>query len=114
MPDGPRRKEVLQRTGPGEEGKAGLQRPRFAAAVAGTFGTQLGIAVVSFAGVLLTARVLGPAGRGDLAFLMTMSMLSATVALLGLDEANANFAGRHPEARRVLATNSLVLCLLLG
>jgi len=105
---------VPAQTGPDGDGKAAKQPPRFAAAAAGTFGTQLGIAVVSFGGVLLTARVLGPAARGDLAFLITMSMLTATVGLLGLDEANVNFAGRHPEERRALATNSLVLSLVLG
>lgn len=114
MPDGPRRKGGLERTRPVPPGKAAKRPPRFAAAASGTFGTQFGIAVVSFGGVLLTARVLGPAARGDLAFLVTMSMVSATVALMGLDEANVNFAGREPEARRALATNSLVLCLVLG
>jgi O-antigen/teichoic acid export membrane protein len=83
-------------------------------AALGTFGTQLGIAVVSFAGALITAHVLGPAGRGELTFLVTVSMLSATIGLLGVDDANVNFAGREPATRRALASNSVVLSLLLG
>lgn len=80
----------------------------------GTFGTQLGVAVLSFASVLVVARTLGPAGRGEVAFVITIAVLSSTLALLGVDEANINFAGRRPELRRALATNSLLLSLVLG
>lgn len=110
MVDGPRRKGVPEQTGD----EAAKRRPRFVAAAASTFGTQLGIAIVSFGGVLLTARILGPEARGDLAFLMTMSVLTATVGLIGLDEANVNFAGREPGTRPALATNSLILAFVLG
>jgi O-antigen/teichoic acid export membrane protein len=90
------------------------RRPRFVSAALGTLGTQLGIAVLSFLGVILVARALGPEGRGEVALLMTIAVLSSTLALLGVDEANVNFGALEPSARRALATNSLVLSLALG
>ena len=90
------------------------RKPRFVSAALGTLGTQLGIAVLSFVGVILVARVLGPAGRGEVALLMTIVVLSSTLALLGVDEANVNFGALEPAARRALATNSLILSLALG
>jgi O-antigen/teichoic acid export membrane protein len=88
--------------------------PGFRSAARATFGTQLGIAALSFVNVLVVARELGPVGRGQLALLITISMLTSTLGLLGLDEANVNFGGRHPEHRRALATNSLVLSTVVG
>ena len=69
---------------------------------------------MSFAGVLVVARSLGPSGRGDIAFLTTISVLTSNLGLLGIDEANVNFAGVQPALRRSLATNSLLLALLTG
>jgi O-antigen/teichoic acid export membrane protein len=88
--------------------------PRFGAAVRSTFGTQLAIAALSFVNILVVARELGPAGRGEVTLLMTISVLTSTFGLLGIDEANVNFAGRRPERRRSLATNSVVLAALVG
>jgi O-antigen/teichoic acid export membrane protein len=88
--------------------------PAFASAAVSTFGTQLAVAVLSFASVLVVARALGPAGRGEVALLTTISMLSSTVGLLGVDEANVNFAGTDPSLRRRLATNSLLLATGAG
>ena len=88
--------------------------PRFASAALGTMGVQLAIAVLGFANVLLVARTLGPSARGDVALLTTISMLTSTLALLGIDEANVNIAGREPGSRRALATNTVVLSALLG
>jgi O-antigen/teichoic acid export membrane protein len=86
----------------------------FATAVAATYGANVGAAVLSLVNVLITARALGPVGRGDLAFLTTIAMLTATLATLGVEEANANLAGSEPASRRALATNSLILALLQG
>jgi O-antigen/teichoic acid export membrane protein len=91
-----------------------LRQRSFAAAVAATYGANVGAALLSLANVIVTARALGPVGRGDLAFLTTIAMLSATLATLGIEEASANLAGTEPENRRALATNSLVLALLQG
>lgn len=88
--------------------------PRFANAAIATFATQLAVAALSFISVLVVARALGPAGRGDIALLTTIALLTSGLALLGVDEANVNLAGREPAARRALATNSLLFTVLLG
>ena len=44
----------------------------------------------------------------------TMAMLTATLASLGVEEANGNLAGTQPSLRRALATNSVLLALVVG
>ncbi|HWQ23590.1 MAG TPA: oligosaccharide flippase family protein [Gaiellaceae bacterium] len=84
-------------------------------AVAGlTYGTNLAVAVLSLANVVITARVLGPSGRGDVALMTTIAMLTASLAAFGIHEANANIGAAEPERRRSLATNSVLLALALG
>ena len=89
-------------------------RSSFAATAAATYGTNIAVAVLMFGNVLVTARSLGPTGRGQVALLTTIAVLSANLAALGLFEANANIGGREPEHRGRLATNSAVLAALLG
>jgi O-antigen/teichoic acid export membrane protein len=89
-------------------------RSSFAATAAATYGTNLAVAALMFGNVLVTARSLGPTGRGQVALLTTIAVLSANLAALGLFEANANIGGREPEHRGRLAANSAVLAMLLG
>lgn len=89
-------------------------RKSFTATAAATFGTNLGVAVISLLNVLVTARTLGPSGRGELALLTTIAILTASLAAFGVYEANANIGGREPAQRGALAANSLVLALALG
>lgn len=86
----------------------------FASAAAATYGTNMLAAVLSLANVLITARQLGPEGRGELAFLTTVAMLTAALSSLGVEEANGNLAATVPRARRVLAGNSVAFGLGLG
>lgn len=79
-----------------------------------TYGTQVAVAILSLANVLLVARVLGPAGRGQVAFLTTVAYLVSQLALLGVHQANANIGGREPEQRPSLATNSILFSMLVG
>ncbi|MGH2920757.1 MAG: hypothetical protein ACRDKU_01655, partial [Gaiellaceae bacterium] len=79
-----------------------------------TYGTQVAAAFLSLFSVLIVARALGAEGRGHVAFLTAITFLTANVATFGLQEANANFAASHPGARRALATNSVLLSLVLG
>lgn len=88
--------------------------PRFASAALTTLGTRISVAALSFVSILIVARVLGPAGRGDVAFLTTIAMVTSQLARLGIEEANVNIAGREPESRRALATNSVLLAVLGG
>lgn len=64
--------------------------------------------------MLITSRALGAVGRGEIAFLTTMALLSANVALLGVQEANANLAGVEPRSRPALLTNSILLAVAFG
>src|SRR5215208_3395499 len=89
-------------------------RKSFTATAAATFGTNVGVAVISLLNVLITARILGPGGRGELALLTTITILTASLAAFGLYEANANIGAREPGKRGALAANSLVLALGLG
>lgn len=88
--------------------------PPFARSAVLTYGTQVGAAFLSLLSVLIVARALGAEGRGSVAFLTAITFLTANLATFGLQEANANFAASDPRARRALATNSVLLSLLLG
>jgi O-antigen/teichoic acid export membrane protein len=90
------------------------QRRSAASATLITYGTNLAAAVLSLVNVLVISRALGPAGRGNVAFLTAMAWLTSSLASAGVEEANANLAASEPQHRRALATNSVVLALLLG
>jgi O-antigen/teichoic acid export membrane protein len=88
--------------------------PHFTSAALYTYATQLGAAALSLVNIVVVSRALGPTGRGDVAFLTTVPQLSANFVMLGVQEANANFAAAEPKLRRALATNSLLLAALFG
>jgi O-antigen/teichoic acid export membrane protein len=89
-------------------------RSTTASAAVITYGTNLAVAVLSLANVLVVSRTLGPGGRGSVAFLTAVAWFTSSIASAGVEEANANFAASEPNHRRALATNSLALALLLG
>src|ERR671936_1076554 len=93
---------------------AAPRRPRFAASAILTYTTSVSVAFISLLNVLITARYLGPSGRGQIALVMSIAGATSIVALLGLDQANVNLAGTDPAARRALATNLLLLAGVLG
>lgn len=92
----------------------GPRTGQFAFAALATYGTNLTIAVLSLGNVLIMAYALGPSGRGEVAFLMAMAALTAIVAMVSVQEANANLGGRDPSLRPRLATNSVLLAFVLG
>jgi O-antigen/teichoic acid export membrane protein len=79
-----------------------------------TWATSLAVGVLSLGNVLIVARGLGPTGRGQVAFLTTAAYLTSQLALLGVEQANINLASAKPRLRSSLATNSVILALLLG
>src|SRR4051794_38270276 len=79
-----------------------------------TYAAQAGAAFLSLVNVLAVARALGPAGRGDVAFLIAVAMLTSHVVSLSVQEANANLGASRPHARAALATNSVAFALILG
>jgi O-antigen/teichoic acid export membrane protein len=89
-------------------------QPGFARTATYTYGTQLAAASLSLVSVLIVARALGPEGRGQVAFLSAITLLTANLAAFGVQEANGNFAASEPGSRAALATNAVVLSLVLG
>jgi O-antigen/teichoic acid export membrane protein len=92
----------------------GARRGSFAAAALLTYGTNLSVSILSLANVLVVSRYLGPHGRGEVAFLITVATMTGQVASLSVQEANANIGGSEAHLRGRLATNSLVLAALCG
>lgn len=92
----------------------GVRRPSLTSSALATFGTSLAVAVVSLINVLIVARALGPAGRGNVAFLTTIAYITSQLALLGVEQANINLASSEPKARPALATNSAVFSVVFG
>jgi O-antigen/teichoic acid export membrane protein len=86
----------------------------FARAAFAGYATNLAAALLSLVNVLIVARALGPEGRGDIAFLITIALLCSNLASFGVQEANANMGGSQPLLRRVLAGNSVVFAAVFG
>jgi O-antigen/teichoic acid export membrane protein len=89
-------------------------RPPFLRSAATTYATTVGVASLSFFNVLITARVLGASGRGSVAFLTTVALLTSQLATFGIFQADANFAAREPRLSRSLAGTSLALSAIFG
>jgi O-antigen/teichoic acid export membrane protein len=79
-----------------------------------TLGSQVGIAALGLANVIVIGRALGPAGRGGVAFLTTVGFISCWLATLGVDQSVSNIGAVRPAARRALAANSVLLALVFG
>jgi len=89
-------------------------RPSFAGSVLLTYGASVLASFLSLVSVIFTSRALGPEGRGTLAFLTTVAMLTSQLSSLGVEEASANVVGREPQRRSALGTNAILLALGLG
>lgn len=87
---------------------------QFSQRAIGTFGTNIGVAVLSFLSVLITSRILGAVGRGDIAFWTTTAYLSAQAGAFGIGPASIVVAGRRPDDTGSIATTALFLSFGLG
>jgi O-antigen/teichoic acid export membrane protein len=97
------------------EGSNESRRPRtLVTAAIATYGTNIAAMVFSLANLVIVARTLGPTGRGQVAFLIAICSVAGMLASLGITDANANLGGRLPKALPRLATNSVLLSLVLG
>jgi O-antigen/teichoic acid export membrane protein len=79
-----------------------------------TYATNLAVAAISLLNVLVISRALGPEGRGEVAFLITVALVSATISTFGVQQASANLAGTEPRVRPSLATNALIFAFVNG
>ncbi len=103
--------------GDGEPGSVAETRsppPSLLSSVSWTFGTQATVAILALVNVLIVSRTLGPAGRGTVVFLTTISWLTSQIASMSVGQSVSNIPGRRPELRRALAGNAVLLSLALG
>ncbi len=83
-------------------------------AVGGTLGARVGASVLGFLAAIIAARALGPHGRAQLAVMIAVPGIFSVVGVLGLDNANARFAGRSHSAFRQLVRWAVAFSALAG
>lgn len=93
--------------GPSSEDTVAPRWLRFRTAVTLTFGARVAQAVAAFGIAAVSARELGPAGRGTVAVVLTIVTLFVQVGHLGLASAHSYYVARRPELLRAVITNSL-------
>jgi O-antigen/teichoic acid export membrane protein len=77
-----------------------------------TFGTNVALAALAAVTGVLSARLLHPAGEGELAAIQTWPFLLGTLAMLGLDSALVYFIARQPERGRQFTSTAVLIGLL--
>jgi O-antigen/teichoic acid export membrane protein len=89
-------------------------RPKLVPNIVTTLSAQIAIAVIALLSSVVLARVLGPEDRGLLALVVLLPELAAMVGLLGIDEANAVYAGLAPTRRPALVWQSAAIACAVG
>lgn len=79
-----------------------------------TLGANIAIAICGVLTGVLSARLLGPAGRGELAAIQSWALLFASLSMLGLEKAVTYYGSRRPEALGTYIASALGLIVLLG
>ena len=82
--------------------------------VIGTYGQQIAGSALGLVNVLIVSRALGPEGRGNVAFVLTMAMFVSQLSNLGVQSAVMNFGGRDRKLLPSLAGTSVAISLVLG
>jgi O-antigen/teichoic acid export membrane protein len=79
-----------------------------------TIATRLLLIAAGVATSIITARTLGPVGRGDYFFVVTLTASIVQVANLGLHSSNTYLVAKDPRLLGPLVANSLWISVLLG
>src|SRR3569623_1117252 len=74
--------------------------------------SNLGVMALTFVTGTLTARLLGPAGRGEMSAIQNVATTAGTLALMGLPAAVGFYTSRQPEDARAITVSSLSLSFL--
>ncbi len=74
-----------------------------------TLATNVAIAILGLATGSISARILGPTGRGELSAIQTIPSFLGLLALLGLPNAVAYFSAKDPQAARSLTLTATTL-----
>ncbi|MDQ0989420.1 O-antigen ligase family protein [Streptomyces sp. V3I7] len=82
------------------------------AAIGATLATRLLATAMSFAAGVITARALGVGGRATFAVMISVPSVLSVVTVLGVDNANARFAGTSHTAFRQIVRWSLVFSMI--
>jgi len=82
--------------------------------IALTAGTRVALTVFGLATSIVTTRFLGPGGRGDYFFMVTLALLIVQVGNLGLPASNTFFAARDPHRTPQLLANAFWISLGIG
>jgi O-antigen/teichoic acid export membrane protein len=76
--------------------------------------SKVSIVAINAATGIITARMLNPVGRGELAALILWPVFLAGVSTLGLPSAQVFYLRRNPEKESSLVASALILSTLLG
>ncbi len=79
-----------------------------------TVSVRVTLIVAGLATTVITARWLGPSGRGDYFYVVAMSAIAGQVVHLGLHTSNAFYVAKDPKLFGALAVNSYWVSVLLG
>jgi len=90
------------------------KKMRFVKSVAITFGTKVSIVIIAIASSIITARWLGPAGKGIFAVLWVIVGLGVQFGNFGFHASNVYFTSRDKALVSKIASNSLWFGLTIG
>lgn len=79
-----------------------------------TVGVRVTLVAAGLAIAVITARWLGPAGRGDYFFVVALSAITGQIVHLGLHASNAFYVAKDPRSFYALAVNSYWISIVLG
>jgi O-antigen/teichoic acid export membrane protein len=99
---------------PRHEVVRGLKASTFARDVSITFVTKVAVVLIGFASSIITARYLGPEGRGILVVLMTIAGIASHFGNFGLHASNTYFVAQDRKRLHRIVGNSFWLSLVGG
>lgn len=79
-----------------------------------TLGARGFVIVCGLASSIITAKVLGPEGRGSYFYIVTLAQLATQIGNLGLASSNTYVVAQNRTAAGALAANSFWIALVLG
>jgi O-antigen/teichoic acid export membrane protein len=79
-----------------------------------TVGVRVTLVIAGLATTIITARWLGPAGRGDYFFVIALSAIAGQIVHLGLHASNAFYVAKDYKSFGALAVNSYWISAILG
>jgi O-antigen/teichoic acid export membrane protein len=91
-----------------------LFHSEFIQKVAETFFTRILIIIIGLVTTAITARILGPEGRGLYAMAITVGTIGVQIGIFGLHTSNVYFVARNPSLLPALVGNTLLNSFVFG